>query len=190
MKTAVVLLEGMSPYSQSKFYQTEKLDKESPADYELRTWRDRMHVNAAGQVFIPPMVFKNCISEAALYLSMQIKGKGKATYTKHFDAGIMVIEPLVLPIKKEDVASEWLFVPASGKRGDGKRVQKCFPVIQTWKGEVTFLILDNIITESVFRTHIETAGSLIGIGRFRPRNRGYYGRFKVVSMEWGEMAVA
>ena len=185
MKRAIVKITGVSPYSQSRFYQVEKKEKEGAADYEERTWRERLHYDEAGNVQIPPMAFKNCISEAAKFLSVQIPGKGKATYTKHFEAGIMVQEPLRLPLRREDVKGEWLFVPASGRRGDGKRVQKCFPVIHQWGGEVEFLIIDDTVTESAFRYHIEQAGQLIGIGRFRPRNNGYYGRFKaeVVAFE-------
>lgn len=82
MKTAVCKLVSVSPYSQSRHYTTEKLPKESARDYEARTWRDRAHINEDGFVFIPPMAFKNCLSEIAKYLSEQIPGKGKATYTK------------------------------------------------------------------------------------------------------------
>jgi hypothetical protein len=39
--------------------------------------------------------------------------------------------------------------------------------------------LDDTITEEVFKLHIEQAGQFIGLGSFRPRNNGYYGRFKV-----------
>ncbi|MGQ0595798.1 hypothetical protein [Aquabacterium sp.] len=184
MKTATVRIKSVSPYSQSKHYTTEKLPKELAKDYETRTWRDRLHVNDAGQVFIPPMSFKNCLSEAAKFLSVQIPGKGKATYTKHFEAGVLVTDALVIPIKKEDVPGEWLFVPADGVRGSGKRVEKCFPVIHQWQGDVTFHVLDETITEDVFRHHLEQAGAFIGIGRFRPRNNGFYGRFKVETINW------
>ena len=86
--------------------------------------------------------------------------------------------------RKDAVAGEWLFVPASGRRGDGKRVLKCFPLIPEWHGRVTFHILDDTITEKVFARHLEQAGKFIGIGRFRPRNNGYYGRFAVEKLEW------
>jgi hypothetical protein len=188
MKRAVVTIEGVSPYGQSKYYQVEKKEKEGSADYEARTWRERMHYDSAGQVFIPPMAFKNCLAETAKFLSVQIPGKGKATYTKHFEAGIMVNTPLVLPVKKEDVKGQWLFVPASGRRGDGKRVQKCFPVIHQWGGDVEFFIIDDTITEEPFKYHIEQAGQLIGIGFFRPRNNGYYGRFKVKKVVFEDYA--
>lgn len=184
VKTATAKLVSASPYSQSRHYTVPMLDKESKADFETRTWRERLHVNGEGSVFIPPMSFKNCIAEAAKFLSVTIKGKGKATYTKHFEAGVLVVEPLVLPVKKDDVDGEWLFVPSDGKRGGGSRVDKCFPVIREWTGTVEFLVLDETITKDVFLHHLTEAGKFIGIGRFRPRNNGYYGRFSVAELIW------
>lgn len=184
MKTAIVSLKSVSPYSQSKHYEVEKLDKESSSDFEKRTWRERLHVNADGNVFIPPMSFKNCMSEAAKYLSIQIPGKGKSTYTKHVEAGILVVDPLVLPVKKEDVKGDWQFVPADGVRGSGKRVNKCFGVIPEWSGDVTFLVMDETVTKDVFLHILTEAGKFIGIGTFRPRNNGYYGRFTVENLQW------
>jgi hypothetical protein len=186
MRTAVAHLKSVSPYSQSRYYQTPKIDKESPNDFEQRTWRDRMHTLPDGRVFIPPMTFKNCLSEAAKFLGRQIPGKGKATYTKHFEAGVLVTDALVLDVKKGEVQGEWLFVPADGVRGSGRRVEKCFPLIPEWSGDVTFYVLDQTITPKVFEEHLREAGSFIGIGRFRPRNNGYYGRFSVEDVRWKE----
>lgn len=188
MRICKTILESISPYSQSKHYETPKLNKENHADYEERTWRDRLHTSEDGTVFIPPMAFKNALSEIAKFLSIQIPGKGKSTYTKHFEAGVLVMEPSPLGISKEDVHGEWLFVPSDGKRGSGSRVRKCFPLIKSWKTEVTFYVLDETITPEVFERHLKEAGAFIGIGRFRPRNNGFYGRFKVVSTEWAEQS--
>ena len=190
MKTVVATLKSVSPYSQSRYHGTDKLDREIPKDYEARTWRERLHVNEDGYVFIPPMAFKNSLSEAAKFMSIQIPGKGKATYTKHFEAGILVTDPLVLPVKKDDVPGEWLFLPSDGKRGGGKRVEKCYPVIHEWSGDVTFYVLDEIISEDVFREHLGRSGQFIGLGRFRPRNNGYYGRFEVEKVQWIEKELA
>ncbi len=184
MIIATAQLEGISPYSQSKHHTTPKKDRELPKDYETRTWRERLHVNKDGYVFIPPMAFKNCVAEIAKFLGTQIPGKGKSTYTKHFEAGILVTDPVDLPFKKDDVEGEWLFLPSDGKRGSGTRVDKCYPVIPEWKATVIFYILDEIITEDVFKDHLEKAGQFIGIGRFRPRNNGFYGRFKVGKVTW------
>jgi hypothetical protein len=112
---------------------------------------------------------------------MQIPGKGKATYTKHFVAGVLVMDPIDLGTKAESVQGEWLHVPADGKRGGSKRVQRCFPLIPSWKGDAIFYIFDDTITEKVFEYHLQQAGKFIGVGRFRPRNNGFYGRFKIAS---------
>jgi hypothetical protein len=118
-------------------------------------------------------------------MSMQVPGKGKATYTKHFEAGIMVDpEPIVLPDIAADVEGIWLYVPSDGKRGGSKRVWKCFPIIKNWEVDVVFHVLDETITEEIFLKHIQEAGRFIGIGFFRPRNSGYYGRFSVESLNW------
>src|SRR4249920_1912643 len=123
--TAICSFESLSPLSFSRHYTVEKTQKESPLDYEKRTWREKCHVNEDGYIFIPPMAFKLCLAEAAKYRSERIPGKGTSTYTKHFEAGVLVLEPLVLPIKKEDVQGEWLFLPSDGRRGGGKRVERC-----------------------------------------------------------------
>lgn len=189
-KRAIVHLMGISPYSQSQFHNTPKLNKELPNAYEERTHRERIHADEEGKTFVPSMALKNTISEAAKFLSEQIPGKGKSTWTKHFEAGILCMEPMYLQdlkgnsITKEDWIGEWGFYPADGVRGSGKRVMKCYPVIHKWQGFAEYLIYDDMITVEVFRRHLEQAGRLIGIGRFRPRNNGYFGRFRVEGMEW------
>jgi len=184
VKIAICNLESFSPYGQGKYHSTDKESKELAKDYEARTWRERAHYDDKGDVFIPPMVFKNCLSEAAKYLKIQIPGEGKSTWTKHFEAGILVVDPLYIGVTKDELEGEWLFVPSDGVRGGGKRVEKCFPVIKKWNGTVKFLILDEKITKEVFAHHLKSAGNFIGVGRFRPRNNGYYGRFKVNAIEW------
>ena len=184
MKIAKVKFTGVSPYSQGRYHGAEKLNKETHADYEKRTWREKMHSDENGNVFIPPMAFKNCLSECAKYLSVQISGKGKATYTKHFEAGVLVTEPVVLDVKKDEVPPQWLHLPSTGQRGGTTRVEKCFPLIKEWAGTVEFYIFDDTVTTEVFESHINQAGQFIGLGRFRPRNNGYYGRFKIDSIEW------
>jgi len=187
MKTAICTLKSTSPYSQGRYHETPKKDKELHADYEERTWREKLHViPETGQVFIPPMAFAVSLKEAAKYLNLQIPGKGKSTFTKNFDAGIMVTEPLLIDAYKNDIICERVHVPSDGRRGGTTRVMKSFPLIHKWEGKVQYYILDDIITEDVFRKVLEASGNLIGVGRFRPRNCGYYGRFEVMKIDWNE----
>lgn len=184
MKVAVAHLESISPLGFSKHYEIEKKEKESPDDFERRTWRERTHYNKDGKVFIPPMAFKNTLANAAAFLSEKIPGKGQAKWTKHFLAGVLVVDPLVLPVKKDEIPGVWLFVPSDGRKGGGKRVNRCFPVVQEWSGTVEFFVLDDLITKPVFEKYLKEAGNFIGLLFFRPQNGGYYGRFSVRKIEW------
>ncbi len=186
MKTAICTLSSASPYAQSKYIDEAKTKNETHREFEERIWRERAHINTGGNMFIPPGAFKNCIAEAAKYKSIQIPGKGKATYTKHFEAGILVLEPLVLPVNKGDIEPFRHHVPSDGRRGGTKRVMKLFPMVPSWGGVVTYTILDDLINEEVFTEHLVDAGQFIGIGAFRPRNNGWWGRFNVDDLAWKE----
>jgi hypothetical protein len=185
MKTAIGHIVGVSPYSQSRAIQSKKNTGEASDAFEERTWRERLHVNNEGNVFIPPMAIKNMLSDCARFLSESVPGKGKATYTKHFDAGIMVIQPADLGIKADEVKSERLFVPSDGKKGGSTRVWKTFPFIQKWEADVEIILLDPILIDKPekVREYLGHSGKFIGLGRFRPRNGGFYGRFEVTEFE-------
>jgi hypothetical protein len=186
MKTAVVKITGVSPYQQSRFHGTEKLEKESNDDYEKRTWANKAHYSPDGNVFIPPMALKKCLEDTAKYLSMQIPGRGKSTYTKHFLSGILITEPAYIGCNVKDVSGCWVFGDAMGQRGgkSGKRVIKCFPTFPKWEATVEISVLDETITKDVLKEHLEQAGKFIGIGTFRPHNGGYYGRFTSEIVSW------
>lgn len=150
-----------------------------------------MHADADGMTFIPPGSFKNCLSEAAQFMSISVPGKGKATYTKNFEAGVMVITPTKLGIHRDKVECESLFLPSDGKRGGSKRVDKYYPFFPSWDGDVEFIVVDDTIlqssiqdkTKTVFEQVLVGAGQFIGIGRFRPRKNGWYGRFSVENVK-------
>jgi len=177
----------MAPYSQSKNIDAEEHpphEKEGKDEYDSRVWRARMHVDTDGQVVIPAMALKSSLQEAAKYLNMRIPGQGKATYTKHFEAGVLILEDAKTGVLAEDVKSEKLYLHANGVRGSGTRVWRRMPRIDSWEAEVEWHILDPIITEDVFARVLREAGNLIGIGRWRPRNGGIYGRYACEELEW------
>lgn len=179
-----VKLKSAGPYGQSKGYLAEKLNKESAADYEKRTWRERCHYDDKGQVYIPPGALRGTIQDAAKYLSIRIPGKGKSTYTKHFNAGLDVHDVLYLGVHKDKIHGQWLFVPSDGKAGGSKRVWKQFPYVSAWEGIATFYVLDETITKDVFAETLIEAGKFIGMGFFRPARKGFWGRFSVESIKW------
>lgn len=176
-----------SSYSQSRMHFTPEKQKEGGEAYDLRTWREHCHVNEAGKVVIPAEQFRLALADAAEYQSEKIKGKGMATYTKHFGAGIQVVNDVELPYTKETVPEFKGPMHANGDRKSGTRVQRRYPQIPKWSGKVEFLILDPVITQDVFERHVKAAGMFIGIGRYRPRNRGTNGRFICEKIEWKDI---
>jgi hypothetical protein len=181
---AVCGLKSKSPVSFGKYIQEPKLPRETHDDYEKRTWKLRCHTDTDGNVIFLPLMFKNSLSEAARYISMQVPGRGKSTYTKNIESGVLVLDPSPVGIHIDDVKGEWRHVPSDGKRGGTKRVLKCFPVIQNWKTTVTYHIYDDAITKDVFEKHLKECGNFIGVGSFRPRNNGFFGRFDVEGIDW------
>ncbi len=184
MKIATAHLVSVAPYSQSRAHETPKLDRETADAHEARTWREKCHVTPDGFIFIPPMSFKQALDRAASMLGQQIPGKGKATFTKFFLSGVLCTDRVVLPIKKADVRGERIHANADGVRGSGKRVWRTFPVIDSWQADVTFYVLADEITPKVFEEHLRQAGQFVGIGRFRPQNGGYFGRFELKGIAW------
>jgi hypothetical protein len=189
MKRARCKLSSITPYSQSRHIdelEHPKLPKETPEAYEKRCWRARIHRTSSGNVEIPETCFLGAVRETAKRLQIPIPGKKMQMYTKSFEAGIAAIGGIELKIKADDVPSERLFVPSNGRPGGGTRVWRWFPKIEKWSGEITFVILDDVITEDVFRRVLTESGLLVGIGRFRPQNRGFYGRYRVDSLVWSD----
>jgi len=186
MKKATVKLYSLTPTTFGKFHQAPKLEKELPDAYEQRTWKEKAHYTDDLFVKIPGTMIGNCIRESAKFLSLQIPGKGKSTYSKHFDAGIIIYNDIKTEIHKNDLQGHIQHVPSDGTPGGTRRVLKVFPIVQEWGGQIEILIGDDIITADVFEKVIKNAGSLIGIGTWRPRNRGMNGRFIVEDIKWND----
>jgi hypothetical protein len=188
VSVARVTLEGITPMYQSKWNTAPKLNGESPADYEVRTWRSKTNTeqrDGIEEVFIPGSAIRQMLYDASKYSKKQIPGQGKATWSKKFEAGVAALSHAYLGIDLQSLTYSVLQVPPSGVRGDGKRVTKYFPVIpKGWRTEVEIHILDPMITEPVFSEMIVTGGMFIGFGSFRPQKLGQYGRFQLVNLVW------
>jgi hypothetical protein len=192
MKIATVTLTGASPYSQSRRYDGEipKLDKEGNDAYDKRNWREHQHYDrATGEVFIPPMAIKNALVGASQLFPEKIPGKGQKTWTKHIMAGIIIDEPVMLGVNKDETEGEIQYCDAQGKKGSmgGTQVPRKFPVLREWEGKAKFYILDDTISKEIFEKYLVEAGKFVGVGRWRPANNGLYGRFHVGDdLTWDE----
>lgn len=176
-------LIGVSPLSFSKAILVEKETGETHDAFEERTWMERLHVDNEGNVFIPARALKNSLDATAKHLSESVPGKRQATYTKHFVAGTMVIDNMMLGIKKDNdkIIREKLFVPADGTRGGRKRVNRSFPTIIKWQVHCKIYIFDPVLIAKPEKVHeyLIFNGKFIGFLRFRPAVGGTNGRFEV-----------
>lgn len=185
---AVVEIEGIAPYSQSHKHDEPKLEGEKPDDYDVRTWRSKMNVNAFDgkeTMVIPAFALKMAIQSAAQYAKEKIPGQGNATWTGKFTSGIAILEDAPLGVMPDDVKPIALSMNSDGKRGGGSRVTRRLPQIPPgWRAKFEVVVLDPIITEDTFRKFLMQAGCFIGVGQYRPQNGGTNGRFVIKSLKW------
>jgi hypothetical protein len=191
MNRAIADIEFLTPYCQCRYHEAPALKKEIKDDYEKRTWRSKLHESEInpGMVVIPSMAFSNCLKEAVGFVGTQVPGKGKTTWTKHFQAGVCVLDDVETGRSIESAIEKKLFVPSSpgGKPGVGSRVMKSFPLLlPPLSVSVEFFISNDLITPEVFAYHLQQAGQLIGLGSFRIRLGGMFGKFRVNGIEWIE----
>jgi hypothetical protein len=186
MKVATVELTSVTPYSASRMHDTPKLEKERADEYEGRTWREKAYYDESGVAYIPSIAFKQSIDAAAKYLSLQVPGKGKATYTKNFASGVLCSDNMPLGLTRDNVTGVTINAHADGRRGSGKRVKRTMPVFPKWSGKLTFYIFDDAIPKDIFEYVIKESGKFIGVGQYRPQNGGLNGRWEVKSVQWTE----
>lgn len=193
MRRCKVTIENFpgSPYSQSAKHATPMLDRETHDDFDERTWRDKCTTNAQGQVCIPAMAAKQMVDTVAFKLGMKVPNRRGSTYKSFFASGFFVNADAPIAngkaLTKDDAEMKSINAHANGVRGSGSRVLRRFPEFPKYHATIEFTIIDDIITQEVFETHVKAAGMIVGIGRFRPENGGTNGRFRVTNVEWEDL---
>ena len=185
MRVITATLESSSPYSQSRYHNTDKLAKESAADYNLRTWKNQCTLDSNGMVAIPAMALKMALDSTAKKLKERVPGKGTKTWIDYFVGGVIPGAQsfsLNIPVDSVDCIDIW--ANADGVRGSGKRVMRRFPLIPKWKADIVLDVVDDSLPTDLVERYLSEAGKLIGIGRFRPEKGGFNGRFTVKSVKW------
>lgn len=181
-------ITGLSPISWSRRLSDDEAklrDNESRKAAEERVWKSKYYAND-GKLFIPAAAIKFALANTAKHLGLKVPGKGggKATFTKNFTAGVLVRSNVSVG-PEANVRPEWVWCDSQGKRsGGGSQVQRCFPILDDWAGDVDFIVADEDITEDVFKKVWESTGVINGLGRFRPQNGGNLGMFSVDAIEW------
>lgn len=186
MRTVITEIEGLTPYSSSRYFEPNLLKGESKDAHEKRRWREKAHVNDNGVMFIPGVAFKLALDETAQLLNEKIPGKGNQTWTGQFATGVVAMSDLDLGVKIDEVKAIQIFAHANGKRGPGTRVMRFFPLLPSWGGTLEMRVFNDTIPEEVFERFFEQSGLLAGVGRGRPitKSPAGNGRFRPVKFQW------
>lgn len=186
MRDVHISIEGITPYSPSKYFEPDVKKGETKDAHERRRWREKAHVDEDGVIYIPGVSFKMAIDEVSALLNEKIPGKGNQTFTGQFATGVVAMADVSLGVKVDEVKPVQIFAHANGKRGPGTRVMRWFPYVPKWSGELHLRVLNDTLPEEVIERYVEQAGMLAGVGRGRPitRSAAGNGRFKPTSFRW------
>ena len=195
MIKATFTLRGITPYSASLYVYIEVKANETHDAADKRVWRDKAHFVQAGkkpadtdEVYIPAVQLRRALFATAKYLSIKIPGGGQATYTKHFEQGIVVrnalnadARPIGIGVTRGDIDPVDVMCSSTGNKSGkgGCIVPRRFPIAPLWAQPFEVSIHDDKITEEIFTRVLKEAGMFNGLGRWRPQNGGDNGRFVV-----------
>ena len=190
MRIATIRIKGLTPYSPSRAFQSEKKSKELPEDFDKRCWREHAHVNAEGEVVLPSEAIRKGIIETAEFLGKGgfLQKKGSAKWTENFQRGLAVTTSAPIGHTAESMKEpELVYCHADGNPKSGKRVWRRFPFFPEWGATLIVHILDDSIPEEVFGRVVDETGVFNGMGRSSPRTKGQLGRFVVEKCEISEI---
>ena len=189
LKITATLKAASTPLGFGAPVHEQKNADETHEQFDARTWREKCHVNSKGQVLMNAMAIKKALHHAAKRAGDSIPGKGKQKFAPRILEGVVIEgSPVIhvdgVPITKEHLGKERLYVPSDGKVGGTTRVWRTFPVIEDgWSMEVSMLSFDPDLNANVERVeeYLVRAGMMGGLGRYRPSSQsgGHYGRFTV-----------
>lgn len=196
LQVATAYIIGETPLLFGKQIDQERIPKEPKEThdtYEKRTWRERVHSNKDGNLFVPARAFKKLLENTAGYQNERIAGQGMKTWKAKFRSGISVENDMLVlvggkPVAKETVEGITQSVPSDGRPGGAKRVKRTFPIIAPpWQGSIRILLLDPFVQKDKVEEYLRFGGVINGLGMWRPQNGGNYGRYSVDKIEWDEI---
>lgn len=188
MKTINVVIEGKTPLLCNRFTDEAAAsstsgtrtsitgDKGSPREQAEKC----LYISEDdGQPVIPqPNIFRAIIDAGKFHKA----GKSKVTTQKSSLIPACVemdeVEYVIETQAGWDVDTRAVRIPSTGGR-----ILKHRAKFNDWKLSFEIKLDDSMMSASVLRDIIDDAGSKIGLGDFRPDNKGPFGKFRVVKWE-------
>lgn len=182
-----VKIEGITPYMQHRM-----------DDQKLEAWeKNRKHIverpdinqedltraefvsyrNAEGECYIPAEQLRIAFINGGSYLKSKVGGRTKSM--KGIIAAVLMITPEEILMPDYDVIDKRSAVNKNVKA----RVMVIRPKWNVWDAEFSMMLDNGTLTKEMLTELITVTGNYVGIGSYRPTNNGYFGRFKLVSLE-------
>jgi hypothetical protein len=126
-----------------------------------------------GSLYFPAENLRQCFVNAGKRFKI-----GRASASTDLAAAIFVM-PEELPLVGEwEIDSRPVVIPSTQGR-----ILRHRPKFKEWSMEFSLEVNADLITETLIRDVVKSAGDLVGIGDFRPACKGPFGRFEVVKWE-------
>jgi hypothetical protein len=180
-------IEGITPLLQNAMSQEvllairEKAKKaKNAAKPTLREEADaKVHRMPEGQPHIPVYMLMSCFIGAGQFVRMD--GKRQISTAKStILPGLLTIEDRWLPLQPGTYEVD---IAQGRNPNGGEAVCIVRPRFDEWAFDLTLSVDQSQVSLAVIRELVDIAGSRVGLGDFRPKCKGTFGRFKVVKWE-------
>ncbi|MFA5688594.1 MAG: hypothetical protein WC959_05560 [Kiritimatiellales bacterium] len=167
-----IKIRGISPLLMNRFLLEpvpglQKMTAEEQA--EIAAYRTE-----GGELFIPGINMQRALISGAKYS----KGKGRASLQSVAAACLLITaEQLPLGCRKFTVDSRSVVVPAT--KG---RIVRHRPRLNEWTLNFELEYDPELLSREQVETIVRDTGRRVGLGDFRPENKGMFGRFDVIEI--------
>ena len=189
MREFIVTVSSVTPYLQHRMddIKLEQWVKQRGPTYErydisspelIADFHSHIHFNGDNQYFIPADHFRISMIEAGKMVKGKVGGATKSM--SNVVAAMFNITPFQIPLPKWTSFDKRSAV----NRNIKGRVIVIRPQWNTWAVEFNLLVDEDSITTEMIEKIITYSGKYIGIGSYRPQNKGPFGRYKLDSLKF------
>lgn len=185
LKIISITIQGKTPLLCNRFTDEAQMSATSGTRASIATASkkpkdaaaEKLYQDDNGVLGIPQPNLFRCIIDAGKFFKV---GRNKVTTTKSsLIPACVAVSPIFIPLIHEQpwtVDSRPVRIPATGGRIIAHR-----PKFDDWGLTFEAELDEDTMTEDLFRDIVDAAGSKIGLGDFRPDNKGPFGKFLVTN---------
>lgn len=187
MRKFLIKVQGVTPYMQHRMddVKLEQWVRERGPIYErydisnpevIADFHSHIYFNGSPEYFIPADHFRMSMIEAGKLVKGKVGGATKNM--SNVVAGLFIVTPERIKLPKWDIIDKRSAV----NRNIKGRVIVIRPRWNTWGAEFTLSVDEDTITNEMIGKIITNSGKYIGVGSYRPQNKGQFGRYDLISI--------